>query len=120
MNIGYFIIYIIIYIGGVKVRITKNCVNERAKRDRQIANKTQYINSICEVGNVEGFIILYYKGEQIEFKTKEVRRYLQQIIGDLLRGKSNIKKIDKISKEKKWTVEQIQKEFVVEIKPGFE
>lgn len=102
------------------MRITKNCINEKAKRDRQTVNKTQYINSICEVGNIEGTIILYYKGEQIEIKTKEVRRYLQQIIGSLLRGQSTNKKIDRISKEKKWTVEDLQKELVVEIKPGLE
>lgn len=102
------------------MRITKNCVNERVKRDKQIISKAQYINSICEVGNIEGTIILYYKGERIEIKTKEVRRYLQQIIGGLLRGESTNKKIDRISKEKKWTVEQLQKELVVEIKPGLE
>ena len=102
------------------MRITKNCANEKAKKDKQIVSKAQYINSVCGVGNIEGVIILYYKGEQIEFKTKEVRRYLQQIVGDLLRGKSNVKKLDRISKEKKWTVEQLQKELVVEIKPGLE
>lgn len=102
------------------MRITKNCMNERLKRNKQIVNKTQYINSICEVGNIEGTIILYYRGQQIEFKTKEVRRYLQQIVGDLLRGKSNVKKLNKWCEEKKWTVEQLQKELVVEIKPGLE
>lgn len=102
------------------MRITKNCVNEKAKRNRQTADKTQYINSVCEVGNIEGIVVLYYKGEQIEIKTKKIRCCLQRVIGDLLGGKSTNKKIDRISKEKKWTVEQLQKELIVEIKPGFE
>ena len=102
------------------MRITKNCINEKLKRNKQSADKTQYINSICEVGNIEGTIILYYKEEQIEVKTKKIRYYLQRIIGDLLRGESTNKRLDRIAKEKKWTVEQLQKELVVEIKPGLE
>lgn len=95
------------------MKIIKNWDNERYKYNRLKREKKEYVLNITEPR--KGIVILQYKNYLVKSKTKNVQERLSRIIDDLLRGDSQNSTINKISKEKKWNIEQIKEQIKISI-----